>query len=337
MKSIAFFNNKGGVGKTTLLCNLGAFLAKEFGLKILVIDGDPQSNATAYLLPEGALEKIYFNGSNNIDSFYDSIAEGRGFAQIFPDIFTSDRFSMDVLPGHPNFAAREDLLSRDWSEGLIGYARGLQTTFNFKHLLNLVADKYDFVFIDMGPSLGAINRSILLAADYFLTPMSVDLFSMIAISNIISTLTSWRGGVQDALNLYNFKAKEQYTIDGQPAQWHLKFLGYVMQQYRAKSVRGERRPVKSFDAILKRFEPHLAELEEKFGFDDLNGANLGQIPALASLIPLSQSAHAPVFDLGTSDGVVGAHFAAVDDAKVMYAQISDRLLQRVANAAEEAA
>lgn len=336
MKSIAFFNNKGGVGKTTLLCNLGAFLAKEFKLKILVIDGDPQSNATAYLLPEGALEKIYLNGSNNINSFYDSIAEGRGYTQVPPSVFKSDRFSLDVLPGHPNLAAREDLLSRDWSEGLIGYARGLQTTFNFKHLLNLISDKYDFVFIDMGPSLGAINRSILLAADYFLTPMSVDLFSMIAISNIISTLTSWRGEVEDALNLYKVKAKEQYTVDGQLAQWHLKFLGYVMQQYRAKSVRGERRPVKSFDAILQRFQPHLTELEDKFGFGDLDSANLGQIPALASLIPMSQSAHAPVFDLGTSDGVVGAHFAAVDDAKVMYAQISKRLLERVATASEEA-
>ena len=332
MKSIAFFNNKGGVGKTTLLCNLGAFLAKESKFRVLVVDGDPQSNATAYLLPEGALERIYLNGSNNIDSFYDSIAEGRGFTQVPPSVFRSNRFSVDVLPGHPNLAAREDLLSRDWSEGLIGYARGLQTTFNFKHLLNLISDKYDFVFIDMGPSLGAINRSILLAADYFLTPMSVDLFSMIAISNIISTLTSWRGEVEDALKLYSAKTKEQYTVDGQPAQWQLKFLGYVMQQYRAKSVRGERRPVKSFDAILQRFQPHLTELEDKFGFGDVSGANLGQIPALASLIPLSQSAHAPVFDLGTSDGVVGAHFAAVDDARVMYAQISERLLQRVTTA-----
>lgn len=335
MKSIAFFNNKGGVGKTTLLCNLGAFLAKEFNLKVLVIDGDPQSNATAYLFPEDVLEEIYLNGSNSIDSFYDSIAEGRGFTNTLPGIIKSERFSLDVLPGHPNFAAREDLLSRDWSEGLIGYARGLQTTFNFKHLLNLVSDKYDFVLIDMGPSLGAINRSILLAADYFLMPMSVDLFSMIAVKNIMSTLTTWRGEVQDALNLYSVKAKEQYRVDEQPVQWNLKFLGYVMQQYRAKSVRGERRPVKSFDTILQRFGPHLAELEGEFGFNDLAGANLGQIPALASLIPMSQSAHAPVFDLGTADGVVGAHFAAVDDAKLMYAHISNQLLQRVETASKE--
>ncbi|MBH1737585.1 AAA family ATPase [Stenotrophomonas maltophilia] len=336
MKSIAFFNNKGGVGKTTLLCNLGAFLAKELKLKVLVIDGDPQSNATTYLLPEGALESIYLNDSSTIDSFYDSIAQGRGFSQALPEIFKSDRFSLDVLPGHPNFAAREDMLSRDWSEGLIGYARGLQTTFNFKHLLNLVSDEYDFVLIDMGPSLGAINRSILLAADYFLVPMSVDLFSMIAINNIISTLATWRGEVQGALDSYSVKARERYLVDGHPAQWNLRFLGYVMQQYRAKSVRGERKPVKSFDAIMQRFGPYLLELEEKFGFDDLESANLGQIPALASLIPLSQSAHAPVFDLGTSDGVVGAHFAAVDDAKLMYSQISKRLLQRVETAIREA-
>lgn len=336
MKSIAFFNNKGGVGKTTLLCNLGAFLAKEHGIKILVIDGDPQSNATAYLLPEDKLECIYLSDSGGLDGFYDSIARGLGFTQVLPEIYRSDRFSLDVLPGHPNFAAREDLLSRDWSEGLIGYARGLQTTFNFKHLLNLVSDDYDFVLIDMGPSLGAINRSILLAADYFLMPMSVDLFSMIAVNNIISTLATWRGEVQDALSSYSAKEKEQYTVDGQVAQWSLKFIGYVMQQYRAKSVRGERRPVKSFDAIMQRFDPHLVELEKEFGFGDLESANLGKIPALASLIPLSQSAHAPVFDLGTSDGVVGAHFAAVDDAKLMYEVISERLMRRVMTASKEA-
>ena len=102
-----------------------------------------------------------------------------------------------------------------------------------------------------------------------------------------------------------------------------------MQQYRAKTVRGERKAVNSFEMVLNRFAPELQRLEQRFGFDDNESANLGQIPTLASLVPLSQLAHAPIFDLGASDGVVGAHFAAVGDAKALYSHIATRLLSRL--------
>ena len=58
MKSICVFNNKGGVGKTTLLCNLAAYFSTKRSKKVLVIDCDPQCNATAYMLVEDTLEKI---------------------------------------------------------------------------------------------------------------------------------------------------------------------------------------------------------------------------------------------------------------------------------------
>jgi cellulose biosynthesis protein BcsQ len=61
MKSITIFNNKGGVGKTTLLCNLAAFLALERSMKVLVIDAHPQCNATQSMFRDSIIEDIYDN------------------------------------------------------------------------------------------------------------------------------------------------------------------------------------------------------------------------------------------------------------------------------------
>lgn len=335
MKSIAFFNNKGGVGKTTLLCNLASYLAHHHEAKVLVIDADPQSNATAYLLKEESLDAIYEDdGSINLYGYYESIARGKGFSDTTPLIVNSPRFGVSLLPGHPKFSLREDLLSKDWSDGLVGSERGLQTTFTFKHLLHQVAGGYDYVFVDMGPSLGAINRSVLLGVDYFLTQMSVYLFSLMAIENILVSLATWREDLESSLAHYARKNNIFYTLDNQEVQWGVSFIGYIMQQYRTKTVRGERMAVKSFDALLNRFKPELDRLESAFGFESPETAALGQIPNLASLVPLSQLAHAPTFELDRSDGVVGAHFAAVDDAKKIYQEIADRLVKRLAVADE---
>jgi cellulose biosynthesis protein BcsQ len=186
MISVGFFNNKGGVGKTTLLCNVAASLARK-GKKVLVLDADPQCNASAYLLPDDTLiEMLFDDNHNSIDTLFDSIRRGQGFSQALPTILRSPRFKVDLIIGDPKLSLREDLLATDWASTRQGEPRGFQTTYALKELITRL-DSYEYVFVDMGPSLGALNRSVLLAVDYFLMPLSVDIFSLMAVTTPLAT------------------------------------------------------------------------------------------------------------------------------------------------------
>lgn len=322
MQSIGFFNNKGGVGKTTLLCNLAASLALNSDKKILILDADPQCNASAYLLPDETLNEVLLDESIfNIDSFYDSIRRGQGYSDTNPSIIKSDRFGVDVIVGSPKLSLREDLIATDWVATKNGDPRGFQTTFAIKELLSRF-DSYDYIFIDMGPSLGALNRSILLSIDYFLMPLSVDIFSLMAINNIISSFKSWKDSIKQATANYRKGEGNNFSIKGIDVGWNIRFLGYVTQQYTAKKNKeGERLPVAAFEKIIAKQKAELKNLADFFAvpYEDLD---MGYVPTLSSVIPLSQQAHAPVFELGASDGIVGAHYTRVAEAGQFFHSIA---------------
>lgn len=326
MKSIAMFNNKGGVGKTTLVCNLASYLAYNFGKKVLVIDADPQCNTSVNVLPETEFENFYYDKKGfTIYDILKPIQRGIGYTENV-ETYKIENFEFDFLIGDPRLSLMEDLLSNDWKDATSGDPRGLRTTLVFSDLL-LKCREYDFVFFDMGPSLGSLNRSILLACDYFLTPMSLDIFSILAIENIGATLESWR----TRFNIGITNSNDPDALEGLNTSFSIKFLGYVTQQYTAKKSQGIRRPVRAFEEILRRvpetIEKEIISKVNKDNVLNINNYNLGTIPNLHSLLPLSQSAHKPIFKLSYQDGVVGAHFAKVDEFKVTINDIAAHLLE----------
>lgn len=328
MKSVGFFNNKGGVGKTTLICNLAASLARTKGCKVLLIDADPQCNASAYLLPESELESILLDtGHFSLDSFYEPIRRGQGYPDQIPSIQHSDRFGIDLIVGDPKLSIREDLLSTDWSATRNGEPRGFQTTYAIKELIGRLQD-YDYVLVDMGPSLGALNRSVLLAVDYFVMPLSVDIFSLMAVQNIINSLENWKQSLADANDRHARNEGGAFVIAGEPVGWKLQFAGYVMQQYRAKSVAGVRQAVDAFERIIGKQREELTKLCIFFDVNP-NQVDLGEIPTLSSVVPLSQQAHAPIFDLNSKDGIVGSQYTRVAEAGEFFHEIADRFLERL--------
>ncbi|ABS08700.1 ParA family protein [Shewanella baltica] len=328
MISVGFFNNKGGVGKTTLICNLAASLAAYKGMKILVIDADPQCNASAYLLQSDVLESILLDNSHySLDSFYEPIRRGQGYPSQLPTIVKSERFNIDLIVGDPKLSIREDLLATDWAATKNGEPRGFQTTYAIKELISRL-DNYDFVFVDMGPSLGALNRSVLFAVDFFLMPLSVDIFSLMAVENIIKSFENWKRGLNDGIERHLTEEGYNFQIKHEDVGWRLNFLGYVMQQYRAKTKGGVRQPVQAFERIINKQREEIKNLCAFFGVDSAS-VDLGEIPTLSSVVPLSQQSNAPIFALEAKDGIVGSQYTRVNEAGDYFHSISDKFIKRV--------
>jgi cellulose biosynthesis protein BcsQ len=322
VKSIAIFNNKGGVGKTTLLSNLASYMALREGSKILVVDADPQCNATQSLFPDVTVEAIYEENGFTVDSIIRPLAQGKGFSDELTPLRSSS-FGVDVIPGDPRLSLTEDLLATDWVSATSGNTRGLRTSFVFSNLLDKCQD-YDLVIFDMGPSLGSINRSVLLATDYFLTPMSLDIFSLRAIDNISASVNKWRGQITRGLN----DNDERDELEISNPDWNLKFLGYVTQQYTfKKDSSGHARPVRAFEQIMEQIPSRIRSsfLQDQQPPLTDDQANLGTIPTLHSLIPMSQTSRKPIFELKAADGVVGAHFQKVKEFDSIISDIAGKL------------
>ena len=120
----------------------------------------------------------------------------------------SDTFRVDVLLGDPRLALIEDTLATDWNSGGV---RGIRTTYMFRNFLLSNSD-YDYVFFDMGPSLGSINRSVLIGCDYFVLPLSIDLFSIRATENISSWIKEWSKRLELQLNSISDKVCKSCSI-----------------------------------------------------------------------------------------------------------------------------
>lgn len=329
MHSIAVFNNKGGVGKTTLICNLAAYMQKRLGKKILVIDADPQCNTTTYVLDDEQFINVYYEPKAfTIAEIVPPLENGEGYIDTF-NVTKSSYFEFDLIPGNPKFAACEDFLASEWKDVKSSDLRGIRSTMLFVHFMKLCS-KYDYVFFDMGPSLGAINRSILLACDYFITPMSTDVFSLLALENIGESINTWGGMFNNGIE--GMEENKKASLAGLKTTCDIKFLGYVEQQYIMKTVGETKRAVHAYEEILKKIPQ---EIHQKVVVP-INGEKknnieykIGSIPNFYSLVPMSQTAHKPIFDLTNADGVVGAHYQKVKDYEGLMEIITKAIMKNM--------
>jgi cellulose biosynthesis protein BcsQ len=339
MKSVVFFNNKGGVGKTTLTANVAAYLNMHFEIRVLLIDADPQCNATQLLLPEDMLEDLYFEQKSTYKTLYSALSPlNKGEPQIDASLSVIPRsaseYSTSLIPGDPRMSLIEDRLSRAWSE-LLGADRigGFRVTNWLSQLYEPLKNKYDLVVFDVGPSLGALNRTVLLSSDYVVTPFGSDIFSLLGIKNIADWLDNWSSDYRSAIK--DILTKDKDVLAEYPGVIDIsekfRFGGYSVQQYVTRTFKEGRRPVRAYDEIMKLIPSTISKSMKPFtqGTEDPAKLELGHIPFLYSLVPLSQSRKMPIHRLIEARAVTGAQVKNASDYGKIIHNFCTQLLSNI--------
>lgn len=320
---IAFFNNKGGVGKTSLVYHL-AWMYTDMGLRVVAADLDPQSNLTSAFLDEDRLVELWPDG-DHLDTIFGCIRPvQRGIGDIADSHLEIIDDSLALLVGDLLLSGFEENLSEAWPKCLGGDERSFRVMSAFWRIMQKAATQHQasVILMDLGPNLGPINRAALIASDYVVVPLSPDLFSLQGLRNLGPTLRKWRLEWQKRLEM-NPAADLALPVG------RMQPVGYVVLQHAVRSDR----PVKAYDRWIARipgeYRNYVLGEAEKSNIsitDDINC--LALLKHYRSLIPLAQEAHKPIFYLKPADGAMGSHMYAVQSAYTDFNLLAQKIIER---------
>ena len=319
MITIALFNNKGGVGKTTLAYHL-AHMFPRLGYRVLAVDLDPQANLTSMFFDEDTLEQIWDESTFGETVLKCVLPILDGIGDIAPAAPVDVGPMIHILCGDLGLSRFEDKLSESWPKGFANDQAALRATSAFYRMIQLAgrAGGADLALVDVGPNLGAINRAALLAADYLLVPLAADLFSLQGLKNLGPTVREWRARWRDMRAM----AKASFELPS----GEMRPLGYVLLQH---AMRADR-PAKWYEKWLRRVpEVYRTAVLGEGDQGVLSGENhcLATLRNYRSLMPMAQEARKPIFDLTPADGAIGSHAQLVRVCEQDFRNLAEKVAQ----------
>jgi len=305
VKTIGFFNNKGGVGKTSLVYHIAWMLAG-LGARVIAADLDPQANLTSMFLEEEELEGIWEESPG--PTIYGAVSpQFRGTGDITPPTIWEVDDAVGLLIGDLQLSRLEDALSDAWPRCANGEERSFRVMSAFARTIAAAGRQFDadVTLIDVGPNLGALNRTVLLGCDFVVVPLGADLFSLQGLRNMGPTLRNWRNNWRTSRQRNPDSSIELPAGETQPA-------GYVVMRHSVQAGR----PARAFGRWIARIPAayHLHVLNETApGPADVESDSqcLAVLKDYRSLMPLAQEARKPMFMLRPADGAFGGHQKAV--------------------------
>ena len=325
---LTFFNNKGGVGKTSLVFHL-AWMFSEMGKRVVAIDLDPQANLTSAFLSEDDLEILWDpdDTSPRSNTIYQCLKPMTEMGDILAPQTKEINPRLHLVPGDLALAGFEDTLSQAWplamgAQG--GLYRNMRLLSAFWQVAQMAATQHsaDLILADVGPHLGAINRSALIATDHVVIPLAADLFSLQGLRNLGPTLENWRSDWHKRLD--NWKAPSFDLPRGA-----MQPQGYILMQHTERLSR----PVKAYKKWADRIPSTYRQSVLKQPATQLvlpnDGNCLAKLKHYRSLVPMAQEVRKPIFQLSAAEGAIGSHSYAVRDAWSDFKALAVAILERI--------
>ena len=302
----------------------------DIGYRALACDLDPQANLTAAFLNEDRLEKLWDeDNEGSAKTILQCVRPLTKVGDIKTPKLVEITSKLCLIPGDLALAGFEDTLSSEWPNALGSSElfRPFRILSAFSTVMQSGAEEMNasIILADVGPNLGAINRSALIATDHIIVPLGADLFSLQGLRNLGPTLDRWRQDWQ--LRRANWEHPDFSLPDG-----GMEPVGYIVQQHGVRL----NRPVRAYDKWVNRMPEEYAR--------NLCGDSNGPYPATPaqdeehalatvkhyrSLAPMAQEARKPIFHLTTADGAIGSHAAAANDARRDFRDLARKIVQRI--------